>query len=232
MSFSIMDINYVDILFLLILIVSVLFAFSRGIVKEIFSTGNWIISGWLAFKYYLEIQPYFLEYISPEILADISSFSSLFIIFLFIGTLVNQFISSRVKNSVFAPLDKILGLFFGILRALILISIIVLLANNTIWKNKSLPVWLTSAYSFPIIKESSDLLVHIFPYSSSLLDGENLDLEKLKQNGVDKVIERLIDPPINNSPNEDGYNASEREAMDRLLNLETTDDTILENNNE
>ena len=113
-----------------------------------------------------------------------------------------------------------------------MISIIVLLANNTIWKNKPLPSWLTSAYSFPIIKESSDLLVHIFPYSSSLLDGENLDLEKLKQNGVDKVIERLIDPPINNSPNEDGYNASEREAMDRLLNLETTDDTILENNNE
>ena len=63
-----MDINYVDILFLLILIISVLFAFSRGIVKEIFSTGNWIISGWLAFKYYLEIQPYFLEYISIVIL--------------------------------------------------------------------------------------------------------------------------------------------------------------------
>lgn len=225
MSLGNLDVNIVDIVFMLVMLTSMLLAFSRGLLKEIFSTGNWILSGWLSLTYYLDVKLIFIKYISSEILAEVASFTVIFIITLTLGALIIQFITTKFKKTTLAPTDKMLGLIFGIIRALIIVSIVTLLSMNTLWKNKSIPNWLTDAYSYSIIKKSVDIIVLLFPNKDSFIDLKHINLNKIENLKNKNIIEQLLEPPINIEENKDQYyKPSETEAMDRLINIETIDE--------
>ena len=156
--------------------------------------------------------------LSSEILSEICAFLIIFIFSVTVGTLINQFITGKLKQSSLAPLDKMLGVFFGIIRALVIASIIYLLALNTIWKTQPIPDWFKNTYSFTVIKQSADVLGKI------LQNPKNLKFNEIQNKNSKIILDRLIEPPIEGEKNEDGYNASEREGMDRLFNLEATEE--------
>ena len=80
MNLNNIDVNIIDIVFLLVMLISMSLAFSRGLLKELFSTGNWIFSGWISLNYYLNVKPILIKYISLEILAEVTAFTVIFIV--------------------------------------------------------------------------------------------------------------------------------------------------------
>jgi len=225
MNLNNIDVNIIDIVFLLVMLISMSLAFSRGLLKELFSTGNWIFSGWISLNYYLNVKPILIKYISLEILAEVTAFTVIFIVSLTLGTLISQFITGKFKKTALAPTDKMLGLIFGALRALIIISMVTLLSMNTLWKGKTVPYWLTNSYCYIIIQKSINVIELLLPNSSSFINTENLNFKNIQPKRTKKIIDQLLEPPINIEENNDQYyKPSETEAMDRLINIETIDE--------
>jgi len=222
MDFKNLNINTLHIIIFISIIISVIIGYSRGFIRESLSIFNWLFASWFAFKYYSNLKVILRDFISLEIIADALSFGLIFLSIIIIITIISNFISKNIKNTLLGPYDKTLGMFFGLLRAFILILVLVIAGNQTIWKNNTIPSLLSKAYSYPIIVLGITYLEKLFPDEVLSFDYESLDINKLKLNNLidkDKLFE---EPPINkNDQNEGAYTPAEREQMDRLNNIET-----------
>jgi len=125
--------------FVIIFIVGICFvySFSKGMVREIFSLLGYLVGYVLAMDYYEEIATALQSMVSQEIMARISEFAivftvlkilvALFIIFIvkIIFGLLGRLIRKSVEGTLaISFLDRIVGGALGILKGLVIVSII------------------------------------------------------------------------------------------------------------
>jgi membrane protein required for colicin V production len=118
----------IDFGVLVIIAVSALLAFSRGIVREGMAIAGWIAAAILAFIFADTAQPLVrqIPYLG-DILGDscelliLASFAVIFAIALLIVSIFTPLLSSLVQKSILSGLDKNLGFIFGICRGLVLV---------------------------------------------------------------------------------------------------------------
>jgi len=124
-GFTIIDFGVIVIV---IIAVSALLAFSRGIVREGMAIAGWIAAAILAFIFADTAQPLVrqIPYLG-DILGDscelliLASFAVIFAIALLIVSIFTPLLSSLVQKSILSGLDKNLGFIFGICRGLVLV---------------------------------------------------------------------------------------------------------------
>ena len=222
MDFNNLNINPLDIIILISIIISIIIGYSRGLIREFLSIFNWLFASWFSFKYYSSLKKFLKDFISPEIIVDVLSFGLIFLTIIITITMISNFISKNIKNSFLGPIDNILGMFFGLLRAFILLLVLVIAGNQTIWKNDTIPSLLSKAYSYPLIVLGITYLEKIFPSELLSFNYESLNVKKLKFNDIIDKNKLFEEPPIKkNNENEGAYTPAEREQMDRLNNIET-----------
>jgi membrane protein required for colicin V production len=222
MDFNNININALDIIILISVLISIIIGYSRGLIRESFSIFNWLFASWLSFKYYSNLKIILKDLISPEIIVDALSFGLIFLTVIISLSMISNFISKNIKNSLLRPIDNILGMIFGFLRAFILVLVLVIAGNQTIWKNDNIPSLLSKAYSYPIIVLGIAYLEKFFPNEIISFDYESLDIKKLKLNNIIDKNKLFEEPPIKkNDVNEGAYTPAEREQMNRLNNIET-----------
>ena len=225
MSF-INNFNPVDIIIIILTIISMIYGYARGLIKEILSILSILISVYMSINLYPNISLFIKEYIEMAVLADSISFA---LMFLFLYSLVNifsNFIISSITNTPIRILDKNFGILFGFFRALLILSLFNILLYLTLWK-KNIPEWLNNSKSMILIDYTSDKLIKILP-SRSLKSIEQLFNISL-DNGVKKFInkEKQIDkynePVINlrKDNNQKGYSESDNDSLDKLFNIES-----------
>ncbi len=118
----------IDFGIIVIIAVSALLAFSRGIVREGMAIAGWIAAAILAFIFADTAQPLVrqIPYLG-DILGDscelliLASFAVIFAIALLIVSIFTPLLSSLVQKSILSGLDKNLGFIFGICRGLVLV---------------------------------------------------------------------------------------------------------------
>ena len=118
----------IDFGVIVIIAVSALLAFSRGIVREGMTIAGWIAAAILAFIFADTAQPLVrqIPYLG-DILGDscelliLASFAVIFAIALLIVSIFTPLLSSLVQKSILSGLDKNLGFIFGICRGLVLV---------------------------------------------------------------------------------------------------------------
>ena len=81
--------NQIDILILILTIVSMIYGYSRGLIKEILSIFSLLISVYISNNLYPEISSFIKKYIEMVILADSISFAILFLFMLCIVDALN-----------------------------------------------------------------------------------------------------------------------------------------------
>ena len=225
MSF-INNFNPIDIIIIILTIISMIYGYARGLIKEILSILSILISVYMSINLYPNISLFIKEYIEMAVLADSISFA---LMFLFLYSLINifsNFIISSITNTPIRILDKNFGIFFGFFRALLILSLFNILLYLTLWK-KNIPEWLNNSKSMILIDYTSDKLIKILP-SRSLKSIEQLFNISL-DNGVKKFInkEKQIDkynePVINlrKDNNQKGYSESDNDSLDKLFNIES-----------
>ena len=225
MSF-INNFNQIDILIIILTIISMIYGYSRGLIKEMLSILSLLVSVYISINVYPNISLFIKEYIEMAVLADSISFA---LMFLFLYSLINifsNFIISSITNTPIRILDKNFGILFGFFRALLILSLFNILLYLTLWK-KNIPEWLNNSKSMILIDYTSDKLIKILP-SRSLKSIEQLFNISL-DNGVKKFInkEKQIDkynePVINlrKDNNQKGYSESDNDSLDKLFNIES-----------
>jgi len=114
----------VDVVIGAVVLLSALFAYSRGFTREVFTLGIWVVAALAALNFYPMVEQPLRDVIDLGDLTPWAAIAISFVIALIILTIVAGAIASFVSNSALGPIDKGLGFLFGIARGLILLALI------------------------------------------------------------------------------------------------------------
>lgn len=113
-----------------VIILSALLAYSRGVVREALAIAGWIAAAVLAYIFAPQVQPLIKEIpVLGDFIADscelsiIAAFAAVFALALVIASLFTPLFSSLVQRSALGGLDQGIGFLFGVLRGILLVAI-------------------------------------------------------------------------------------------------------------
>jgi len=125
------SLNWLDYAILSIIALSVLISIIRGFTKEALSLAGWIVAAWVALSFSEKVEPLLRDYIEIPSIRLLVAFVALFIITLFLAAFVNYLVSQAVKKTGLSGTDRMIGVFFGVARGMVIVAILVMAAGMT-----------------------------------------------------------------------------------------------------
>lgn len=122
---------WVDYLIIGIIVISSGISIVRGFIKEVLSLLSWILALWVALMFHGQLATLLNSYISTPSIRLFTAFITLFVITLVLGAMVNHVICQFIEKTGLTGTDRSLGVVFGILRGVAIVTIIVLVAGAT-----------------------------------------------------------------------------------------------------
>ncbi|MBO7244841.1 MAG: CvpA family protein [Alphaproteobacteria bacterium] len=119
-----MVIGIIDIIVIITLVLSILFALYRGLVCELLCISSWILAGIGALYGFVPMKGLLSGVFDNEIVAGVVGSAVVALSILIVMTIVNSQITKRLRNSSLSGLDRILGIVFGGIRAALLLSLL------------------------------------------------------------------------------------------------------------
>ncbi|MBH1989835.1 MAG: CvpA family protein [Alphaproteobacteria bacterium] len=198
--------NTIDIIILILVLLSSIIGFWRGITREILGIFSWALAAVIAYFLYALPVPLVGMVVSNEFLKEIISGLVVFLVALIVLTSITYSFSDAVKGSIIGGADKILGFLFGAVRGFLLISIIAVGAHKFLLKSgENAPTILKESKLIPITDAVMMRLIQ-----SISADRLNLWKDKMENffsdislKGSQKVSEAIEDLPESLGKNED-----------------------------
>lgn len=130
----------------LIILVSAILAYSRGLVRELMAIVGWIGAAVLAFIFAPSAAPLVKEIpMVGDFLADscelsaVAAFAGVFAVGLILAALFTPLFASVVQRSALGGIDQALGFLFGVLRGVLLIAVAFIVYDRAL-ANASVPM--------------------------------------------------------------------------------------------
>ena len=137
-----------DYTVIVIVILSAMLGWWRGVVYEVLSLMGWIAAVFLSLMFSASLAPYLPDALGAEAIRTVAAFVVLFVGTLIVSSIAAWLLSKLVKWVGLDGLDKSLGTLFGMLRGVLLVLILVLLADMTGLPQQ--PFWRDAALSKPL----------------------------------------------------------------------------------
>ena len=165
-------ISFIDLIYLVITILSVVKCYRKGFILSILAASKWLLAYVITLILFSRIKPYFKNIIDSEYVLDLSLGFVIFVLVVFVILMINKGIGKAVKFVGLGRLDSIFGLFFGFIRSYIicvcLFSVIDIVYNYNKW-----PINVDKSYSFPYLEKGSNYLVKEFPNEETYQDSKD-----------------------------------------------------------
>ena len=226
------NLNNIDIAILIIVVISALIALNRGLIKEVLSIVGWLLST-IVIVYALPVcLPITKKYIESGIIAGIATSLVIFVIFFIVWIYSTSSIVGKIRTSKLNGLDRFLGLFFGIMRAFLLVILFNIMMNWIIPSDKQ-PEMLTKSRYYTLAGSFAKPLENMIPQETlKLIKDQSLPFNHEDEDSNDKkeeidetliLFEKLAQPKIKKALKENisketkGYKENEREDLERLI---------------
>ena len=167
-----LSLTAIDIVIILVVLVSAGFAMLRGLVHETFAILAWVAGGYVAVRAAPALQPLLGGAITPFWLERVAVLLGIFLIVFIPLVIISRRLSARVKSSAAGPVDRVLGLVFGIGRGLVIVGL-VYIAFSALVPIKNHPEILTKARLFPVIRTTSEVLRELVPAEDWVFANKN-----------------------------------------------------------
>ena len=151
-----------DLIFIMLIILSLIKCTSRGFVLSLLSASKWLLAYVITLFIFPRVKPYVDDIIDNEYVLDVILGGSIFVLIIFLILMINKGISRAISYTGIGTLDKIFGFFFGFLRAYV-ISICIFATIDIIYNHEKWPIDLDQSYSFPYVLKGSNYLIKEFP---------------------------------------------------------------------
>src|ERR1700704_3967331 len=115
-----------DAFIVLIVLGSTLIGLLRGFVREAASLVFWILAIWAAWKFGPVIEPHLGGLLADPAIAPWVGRLVILVLVLLLGWLVGMLLSHFTRTLGLGPLDRVIGLFFGIVRGMVLVGLMVI----------------------------------------------------------------------------------------------------------
>lgn len=209
-----------DIAVIFVLLLSGLFAFMRGLVREVLAIGAWLGAAFATLYGIAPATAQVQRVVDIPLVADIIAGAGVFIVSLVALSLISRVLSRGVKHSSLGALDRSLGFLFGLVRGAVLVSLIYM---GVVWfaGEDQLPGWVTKARTLPLIEMSATSLKSLLPETTRKEGAAAArNAEQKIRTGID--MEKLLRgaPPAPNSDEKDattGYNPEQRRALEKTI---------------
>jgi membrane protein required for colicin V production len=155
--------NWLDLGVIGIIVLSAVFAFARGFVREALSIIAWV--GAAAITLYgfnwafAQVDPHIKNPLLSQVVAGLG----LFVGSLVVLTILTGFLARMVQASGLTPIDRTLGFIFGLARGALLVCLGYLLLDMTVPLQNDRPPWIRDAKSTPYLHEGADVLKGFLP---------------------------------------------------------------------
>lgn len=207
-----MTFGLIDITLLIMVVISVLFALYRGLVRELLGIASWLLAGFAALYSYKPLQPLMNKMIENEVTAGVVGSLIVALIVLVIMTLINAWIAKRLRQSALSGLDRVLGFAFGIGRAGLLAAICYL-GCSMFLPEKKLQEMEEQNISIPYVQVMAGWLEYVIPDNikddmKSYEQGKPTDGE-VKKIGIElkeSVMEELAE-----------YHEADKKSLDDMI---------------
>ncbi len=220
----------IDIVVGVVVLASALISFMRGLIREVLTIAG-VVGGILAAIF---IGPVFaptvrewfgteegkklFDIIPMEIVADATTYGVIFVAVVIIISVISHFVSGAAKAVGLGPVDRTLGVIFGIARALILLGL-VYLPFHLLMDDKRKDDFFSDSKTHYFIEKISATMASYLPESEeteeTIKEGAG-DLFKKKLEEQDLLgggKKESVDAP---AP-EEGYKDEQREKLEKLF---------------
>jgi len=191
--------NWLDFVFLGIVLLSVIISLFRGLIREVLSLFIWLAAFWVAYNF-VDVGASSLEkWIDLPSARHLIAFVGLFISALIVGGMVNFIVGKLISKTGLSGTDRFFGMFFGALRGIIVIVSITFFIKATPFSED--PWWKESqlAPRFSKISEWARLKMpeEFSQYFSFVESNKDANDESSPQAKIKEVLDNL-NQTINN----------------------------------
>lgn len=217
--------NSFDVTMALILGVSGIFAFRRGLVREITSLGTWILSALFSFAFYPVAKPFFHKHIENAMLADAATALGLFSLAIIVLVPLGDYLGTLVKGPRLGAIDRSLGFVFGLVRGFLIICL-AFLGLVFVWpeeKPEQQPEWLAKSRVKPALAYGVKIIQSLVPEdASAMIAREAKDSRESAEEAAQaaRQLEDISTPvPFNHATAEEAssYGEKARDTMNDLM---------------
>lgn len=216
------QLNLFDAAVIGVMMLSCLFAFFRGFVREVLSLGAWIGAALVTVYYFpsvsVMLRPYFKSSVGATGVGTLAIYTVALISFSIFNAFIIKFMRSGKEVGM---LDNALGFGFGAARGALIVSLAYFIVTIAM-PQEEYPEWLTKSMTRPyaekgalvIAKSAPDYLREISSLNK-LAEKELAEEQKLKKSADKDEPVEYVDSEEEHG--EAGYSKSETQQMERLL---------------
>jgi membrane protein required for colicin V production len=119
----------IDILLAAVVILSCVIGVMRGLIRELISLVSWIVGLWCAWRFAYIVEPELGGVLADRPLSLWAARSLVLIGILVVGGIVGGIVGYLIRHSALGWLDRLLGIFFGLLRGLVLVGLVAIIGS-------------------------------------------------------------------------------------------------------
>jgi len=157
-----MNLTFVDILVGLVLAVSTFYAAMRGFLHETLAIFALVAAGFAALYFGPWLFPWMHQHFATRWVAIIAADSSVFVIVYLPLAFLSRRISNSVRSSAIGPLDRVLGIAFGVVRGLVTVGLAYMAFSYFVPLHDH-PASLTHARTLPLMQRTASVLRSLVP---------------------------------------------------------------------
>lgn len=218
--------TFIDFLVIAVIIISAGYAAYRGLMSETLTIFAWAAAAFATLYFGPWLIPMARSMISQQWLAPAAAYAGVFMVVFIPLSFMSHRFSQSVRNSPIGPLDRALGIAFGVVRGLVVVGL-AYLAFTYFTPIRQQPQWLLSARTLPVMQSTAQVLLSVIPNQAPR--DYITAAPRPSHDRLGDLIQRQNEQ-ANSAPNSDRapaskkaektYGASDRRALDKLF--ETT----------